>query len=197
MKQVTEVGAFVDWGLEKDLLIPFSEQSDELEVGDWIVAYVVLDPKTERIIATMHIESFLTEGHGDLTEGQEVDVIIYRITELGYSVAINQTFKGLIYEDTVFEALDIGMESKGKIKSLRADGKIDVQWIVAKQEKQHEIVSLLKEKDGYLPYHDKSKPEAIQKVFGLSKKEFKKQIGHLYREKLILIKSDGIYLNNS
>jgi hypothetical protein len=195
VKQVTEVGAFVDWGLEKDLLIPFSEQTDELELGDWIVAYVVLDPKTNRIIATMHIDSFLVEGSGDLAEGQEVDLIIYRITELGYGVAINQEFKGLVYINTVFEPLDIGVESKGKIKSIRADGKIDVQWVVSADEKKHEIVELLEKNDGFMPYHDKSTPEQIKEVFGLSKKEFKKQIGNLYRDKKIAIKADGIYSN--
>lgn len=195
VKQVTEVGAFVDWGLEKDLLIPFSEQTDELEVGDWIVAYVVLDPKTDRIIATMHIDSFLLEGSGDLAEGQEVNLIIYRITELGYGVAINQAYKGLVYENTVFEPLDIGMEGKGKIKSIRADGKIDVQWVVPAEDKKHEIVKLLEEHNGFMAYHDKSEPDAIRETFGLSKKEFKKQIGNLYREKKIVIKPDGIYLS--
>lgn len=195
VKQITEVGAFVDWGLEKDLLIPFSEQTDELEVGDWIVAYVVLDPKTDRIIATMHIDSFLSEGSGDLTEGQEVDLIIYRITDLGYGVAINQEYKGLVYENTVFDPLDIGMEGKGKVKSIRADGKIDVQWAVAAEEKKHEIIKLLEEHNGFMPYHDKSDPDEIRDTFGLSKKEFKKQIGNLYRDKKITIKTDGIYLN--
>jgi len=197
VKQITEVGAFVDWGLEKDLLIPFSEQTDELEVDDWIVAYVTLDPKTDRIIATMHIEAFLTEGHGDLEEGQEVNLIIYRITDLGYEAAINQTYKGLIYHNTVFDELDIGMDGKGKIRALRMDQKIDLQWLIEKEEVQNEIIKLLKKKDGFLPYHDKSDPEKIKEVFGLSKKEFKRQIGHLYKEKQILIKSDGIYLNKA
>lgn len=194
VRQVTKVGAFVDWGLEKELLIPFSEQTDELEVGDLIVAYVTLDPKTERIVASMHIESFLEEGFGDLQEGQEVDLLIYRITDLGYEVVINQQYKGLIYENTVFDPLDIGMSGKGKIKSIRIDGKIDVQWKVEKEEKQKEILELLRDHNGFMPYHDKSKPEEIYDMFGLSKKEFKRQIGHLYKEKKITIKSDGIYL---
>jgi predicted RNA-binding protein (virulence factor B family) len=141
----------------------------------------------------MHIDSFLVEGSGDLVEGQEVDLIIYRITELGYGVAINQEFKGLVYINTVFEPLDIGMENKGKIKSIRVDGKIDVQWVVSADEKKHEIVELLEKNDGFMPYHDKSTPEKIKEVFGLSKKEFKKQIGNLYRDKKIAIKADGIY----
>jgi predicted RNA-binding protein (virulence factor B family) len=192
--QITNVGAFVDWGLEKELLIPFSEQTDELEVGDLIVAYVTLDPKTDRIVASMHIESFLETGAGDLKEGQEVDLLIYRITDLGYEVVINQQYKGLVYENTVFDPLDIGMEGKGKIKSIRADGKMDVQWKIEKEEKQKEILELLREHNGFMPYHDKSKPDEIYDVFGLSKKEFKRQIGHLYKEKKLQIKPDGIYL---
>ena len=195
VKQITEVGAFVDWGLEKDLLIPYSEQTDELEVGDWIVAYVVLDPQTNRIIATMHIDSFLAEADDQIEEGQEVELIIYRITDLGYGVAINQHYKGLVYENTVFDPLDIGMEGTGKIKSIRADGKIDVQWNIPVEEKKHEILSLLEEHNGFMPYHDKSEPETIREVFGLSKKEFKRQIGSLYKDKKITIKPDGIYLN--
>lgn len=192
--QITNVGAFVDWGLEKELLIPFSEQTDELELGDLIVAYVTLDPKTDRIVASMHIESFLETGYGDLKEGQEVDLLIYRITDLGYAVVIDQKYKGLVYESTIFDPLDIGMSGKGKIKSLRADGKIDVHWNIQKEEKRKEILDLLKEHNGFMPYHDKSKPEEINEVFGLSKKEFKRQIGHLYGEKKIQIKPDGIYL---
>ncbi|PTB96193.1 GntR family transcriptional regulator [Marivirga lumbricoides] len=194
VKQITNVGAFIDWGLEKDLIIPFSEQTDELEVGDWIVAFVTIDPKTERIVASMHIDSFLAKDTGDLKEGQLVDLMIYRITELGYEVVIDQKYRGLVYQNTVFEPLDIGMESKGKIKSIRADGKIDVQWFIEKEEKQKEILTLLSENDGFMPYHDKSAPEQIQEVFGLSKKEFKRQIGHLYKEKKINIQADGIYL---
>jgi predicted RNA-binding protein (virulence factor B family) len=194
VRQITNVGAFVDWGLEKDLIIPFSEQTDELEVGDLIVAYVTLDPKTDRIVASMHIESFLETGQGDLREGQEVNLLIYRITDLGYEVVIDQKYKGLVYENTVFDPLDIGMSGKGKIKSLRADGKIDVQWTIKKDEVQKEIVELLREHNGFMPYHDKSKPEEIYEVFGLSKKEFKRQIGHLYKEKKLQIKPDGIYL---
>lgn len=194
VKQITTVGAFVDWGLEKDLIIPYSEQTDDLEVGDWIVAFVTIDPKTERIVASMHINSFLAKDAGDLKEGQVVDLMIYRITELGYEVVIDQKYRGLVYQNTVFEPLDIGMESKGKIKSIRADGKIDVQWFVEKEEKQKEILTLLAENDGFMPYHDKSAPEKIQEVFGLSKKEFKRQIGHLYKEKKINILADGIYL---
>ncbi len=194
VKQITNVGAFVDWGLEKDLIIPFSEQTDELELGDWIVAYVTVDPQTERIVASMHIDSFLEKGYGDLKEGQLVNLMVYRITELGFEVVIDQKYKGLVYANTVFEPLDIGMESKGKIKSLRADGKIDVQWFIEKEEKQSEILGLLSEHKGFMPYHDKSEPELIKTVFGLSKKEFKRQIGHLYKEKKIEIKPDGIYL---
>ncbi len=196
VKQVTNVGAFVDWGLEKDLIIPFSEQTDDLEEGDWIVAYVTIDPKTERIVASMHIDSFLEKGYGNLEEGQIVNLMVYRITELGFEVVIDQKYKGLVYANTVFEPLDIGMESKGKIKSLRADGKIDVQWFIEKEEKQSEILSLLAEHKGFMPYHDKSGPELIKTVFGLSKKEFKRQIGHLYKEKRIEIKDDGIYLKD-
>lgn len=193
VKQITTVGSFIDWGLEKDLMIPYSEQTDDLEVGDWIVAYVTIDPKTERVVASMHIDTFLESGQGDLKEGQIVDLMVYRITELGYEVVIDQKYKGLIYQNTVFEPLDIGMESKGKIKSLRADGKIDVQWFIEKEEKQKEILTLLAENEGYMPYHDKSDPEKIKEVFGLSKKEFKRQIGHLYKEKKIKILPDGIY----
>ncbi|GAB3337306.1 S1-like domain-containing RNA-binding protein [Marivirga atlantica] len=196
VKQITEVGAFVDWGLEKDLLIPFSEQSDELEVGDWIVAYVVLDPQTERIIATMHVDSFLQLADEAIQEGQDVELIIYRITDLGYQVAINQHYKGLVYEDTVFEYLDIGMESKGKIKSIRADGKIDVQWIVPNEKKDF-IIEMLENENGFLPYHDKSDPQTIKETFGLSKREFKKHIGNLFRDRKITIKPDGIYLNQN
>jgi len=120
--------------------------------------------------------------------------LIYRITDLGYEVVINQKYKGLVYENTVFDPLDIGMEGKGKIKSIRADGKMDVQWKIEKEEKQKEILELLRDHNGFMPYHDKSKPDEIYDVFGLSKKEFKRQIGHLYKVKKIQIKEDGIYL---
>lgn len=194
VKEVNRVGAFVDWGLEKDLFIPYSEQKHKLEEGDKAVAYVAVDPKTNRIVATTRLDAFLSEDTFELAEGQEVSLIVIGESELGYEVLINKTYTGLVYKSKVYEELQIGDEASGKVVKVREDGKVDVHWFKPAENQQSVILQKLQEHDGFLDVHDKSSPEKIKAMFNMSKKEFKRQIGMLYKARAIKITKEGIAL---
>jgi predicted RNA-binding protein (virulence factor B family) len=159
-----------------------------------------LDYESERLVASSKIDTFLEYEEVELTNGQEVDLIIYERTPLGYNCVINGLYKGLIYENEVFRDLNIGEKTTGYIKTLREDNKIDVSLqkvgYVAQDENQEKILNILKGDAGYIGLTDKSKPEDIYEELRMSKKAFKKAIGGLYKQKVIWLKNDGIYLAN-
>ena len=199
VKEVTRVGTFLDWGLPKDLLLPYKEQLEPVRVGQRLVVRVVLDPRTNRVMATEKFQPFFTKDTSALTEKQKVSLLVYRETDLGYKVIINQQYDGLVFHNDIFEAIAIGDTKTGHIKQLREDGKIDVSLqpigtLAGMDAAQTTVLQKLTAAGGQLPYHDKSDPEAIQDAFGLSKKAFKRAIGGLYRDKKIVLEEGGIRL---
>jgi predicted RNA-binding protein (virulence factor B family) len=195
---VNKFGAFLDWGLEKDLFVPFKEQARPMEKGKRYLVFAYMDEKTNRIVASSKTNQFLHNEELTIEEGDEVDLIISHITELGINVIINDQHKGLLYKDQVYDDIRLGDRMVGYIKNIRPDKKIDVtlqkmgyQNVEPNAEK---ILDELRASRGFLRLNDASHPEDIKTVLKMSKKTFKKAIGALYKEKRIEIKEDGIYL---
>ncbi len=191
-----EYGAFCDWGIVKHLLIPFRNQVHDLFVGQEIIVYLMLDEITDRLVGTAKLKNVLKQvAEEDLKVGQEVDLIVYLKTDLGYSVIINRTYQGLVYTNEIPKSLNIGQELKGYIKPFRSDKKIDISLqpigVDGIQSNAQKIMDLLEENDGFMQFTDKSDPEEIRRTFGISKKLFKKSIGALYKEKKIVLKENG------
>lgn len=198
VKQTTSMGAFLDWGLQKDLFVPFIEQEGRMQANHWYTVYLYIDPLTDRITASARIENFLEKENVELQPNQEVDLLVASQSPLGYNVIINQKYMGLVYENEVFKNLKLGDKPKGYIKQIREDNKIDVslqkQGYGNVEPNTQVILDKLKSADGFLPLNDKSSPEEITAQLEMSKKTFKKAIGGLYREKQITIEDDGIRL---
>ena len=199
VKSVTNVGAFLDWGLAKDLLVPFSEQRDKLQEGLSYLVFVYIDESTGRIVATAKIEKILKDVELSYNEGDEVDILVGKKGDLGFQVLINDDALGIIYKNEIFGHLKTGDKRKAYIKKLRPDGKIDIS--LQQQGYQNEvpksgqqILDMLKDEKGFLPLNDKSSPDDIYYTLKMSKKNFKKAIGLLYKQKLITIEDAGIYL---
>ena len=195
---VTPFGAFLDWGLEKDLFVPFKEQARPMEQGKRYLVYMYADERTNRLVASSKTNQFLSNDEVNLEKNEEVDLIISHITDLGINVIINEKHKGLVYKDETFVEVKPGQRCKGYIKNVRPDGKIDVSFqklgYDAVEPNAQKILNELQSSRGFLRLSDNSHPEDIKTVLQMSKKTFKKAIGLLYKEKLIEIKDDGIYL---
>ena len=194
----TAIGAFLDWGLEKDLLVPFREQKEKMQQGNHYVVYVYLDKKTNRIAASSKLEKYLGRQEADYTVGQLVDLLIAEQTDLGYYAIINNSHKGLLYKDRLFRPLKIGQRVSGVVEKIRMDGKIDLSLQKAGYEKVDElsgrILARLEKSGGRLELTDKTPPETIYKLFGVSKKTFKKALGGLYKKRMIVLENSGIRL---
>lgn len=195
---INEFGAFLDWGLEKDLFVPFKEQARPMEQGKRYLVYMYADERTNRLVASSKTNQFLSNDEVNLEKNEEVDLIISHITDLGINVIINEKHKGLVYKDETFVEVKPGQRCKGYIKNVRPDGKIDVSFqklgYDAVEFNAQKILNELQSSRGFLRLNDNSHPEDIKTVLQMSKKTFKKAIGLLYKEKLIEIKDDGIYL---
>jgi predicted RNA-binding protein (virulence factor B family) len=196
---VNQVGAFLDWGLEKDLFVPFAAQARPMEKGKRYLVYMFMDPKSNRLVASSKTNQFLKNEELTVVQGDEVELIVSHITDIGINVIINQQHKGLLYKDEVYDdAIRTGDRLRGFIKHIRPDNKIDVSLQAFGYEKVEPnaqyILDELKASRGFLRLHDNSHPEDIKSVLKMSKKTFKKAIGALYKDKLIEIKEDGIYL---
>ena len=193
---VTAVGAFLDWGLPKDLLVPFREQQQRMEAGKSYLVYVYLDDESQRIVATSKLDKCLDNIPVDYEVGEEVELIIAGQTELGYKAIIDNSHWGMIYKNEVFQDLKTGQHIPGFIKTIREDEKIDLSLQKEGYEKiddiSQAILNKLAANNGFLPLNDKSDPELIKKNFQISKKNFKKAIGSLYKHRLISIDGNGI-----
>jgi len=199
---ITQVGAFLNWGLDKDLLVPFNEQKLEMLEGRWYVVYLDLDDKTNRLFASSKIDRQLQNINITAKEGDKVDIIIYQQTDLGYSVIINNEHKGLIYENEIFTKLNIGDKLKAYVKKVRDDNHIDISlqpigYRKFSKDNNSLILNALKNNNGFLAITDKSSPEEVKAMFSLSKKAFKKSIGALYKDRKIIIEKTGIRLTNN
>jgi len=197
---VEKVGAFLDWGLQKDLLVPFGEQKIRLQPNRSYIVWVFIDEASGRIVASTRLNKFLELEDAEYEFGQAVELLITRETELGYKAIINNAHWGFLYHNEVFKPLRIGQKVKGYIQKRREDGKIDLSLTPLGYEKVGEIaqhiLGLLVKKGGFLPITGKSSPEEISDTFGVSKKNYKKALGALYKKRLINIEDDGIRLVN-
>lgn len=195
---INKFGAFMNWGLEKDLFVPFKEQARPMEEGKRYLVYCFMDEKTNRLVGSSKTQQFLNNEDVDLEHGEEVNIIISHITEAGINVIINEKYRGLAYKNEVFEDVKPGLKMKAYIKNVRPDGKIDVSLrklgVEAIEPSAQVILDELKSNRGFLGLNDNSNPEDIRTVLKMSKKVFKKAVGNLYRQKMIEIKEDGIYL---
>ena len=196
---VTSIGAFLDWGLEKDLFVPFKEQNQLMRVGRWYVVYLYVDEETDRLVASSKINRFLVdEADEGMEVGQEVDLLAYEPTDLGMNVIVNSQYRGLLYANELFQKVYPGDRLTGYIKNIREDGRLDVS--LQQPGYQHvepsarRILDVLQRRKGFLPLTDHSQPEAIYEMLEMSKKTFKKAIGALYRDRKIRIEPNGIYL---
>lgn len=195
---VGEVGAFLDWGIEKDLLVPFSEQKHKLTEDNFYVVFVYLDEVTNRIVASTKIDKFIDNEDLELKETEEVDLIVYEESPLGFSCIINGQHKGLIYHNDIYKDVEIGDEMKGFVKTIREDKLIDISFQKSGfknvLDSTEVVMEYLEKNNGFVNLHDKSTPEEISIRLSMSKATFKKAIGILYRHRRILIKPDGIYI---
>jgi uncharacterized protein len=193
---VTQFGAFLDWGLPKDLLVPYKEQAERMIEGKNYVVFVYEDSATGRIVATSKIEKYLDKTPQNYEINQKVELLVYQRTDLGYKAVIDKAHLGLIYFNQIFKKLAVGDKVEGYIKEIREDGKIDLILEQQGYEKvegiAENVLEIIKKNGGKMNIHDKSPSEEIYNVFGISKKTFKKALGDLYRKRLILIEEDGI-----
>ena len=191
-------GAFLDWGLPKDLLVPFREQKAKMADGGIYLVYVYLDLQTNRIAASAKIDKFLDNTPPDYEPGDEVDLLIAEETELGYKAIVNSEHWGMLYKNQVFRPLFVGQKTKGYIGKVRDDDKIDLLPEKPGYEKvdaiSQKILDELKLNRGFMAVSDTTSPEMINALFGISKKNFKKAIGSLYKKRLVIFDSDGIRL---
>lgn len=197
----TQQAAFLNWGLMKDLFVPKSQQITFMRLGAEYLVKIYIDEKTGRIAATERIEQLLSNIDLTVKEGEEVDLLVYRKTQIGYMMIINNKHLALLHTNEIFQNIAVGQKYKGFIKNILEDNKIDV-LIGAKgyakvDTESQKILDLLQENDGYLPYNDKSKPEEIYAFFGMSKKTFKMTIGKLYKDRIIDFAKTGIQLIKS
>jgi predicted RNA-binding protein (virulence factor B family) len=197
VKDVSQVGAFLEWGLEKDLLVPYAEQPRPMQKGEKYLVRVYLD-RSERIAASAKIGKFLEKSVAGLKEGQEVQLTFYDFGDLGAKVIIDGRFDGLLFRTELFGEYHAGDTVKGYVKKIRSDGKIDVTLRKGGAQDLHggreTLLRILGERGGFLPVGDKSPPELIAEMFRMSKKSFKTVIGNLYREGVIEITKEGIRL---
>jgi uncharacterized protein len=196
--QVTDYGAFLDWGLVKQLFCPFKEQAFPMKPGGWYLVHCYLDEKTERLVASSKTNRFLDNKNLTVAEFDEVELIVSHPSDIGMNVIVNKMHAGLIYKDSIFKDISVGDRLKGIVKKIRPGNKLDIalgQIGYRNIEPNAErIMNELQDNSGYINLTDKSDPEAIKDLLQMSKKNFKKAVGTLYKQRLIEIKSDGIYL---
>jgi len=195
---VTRVGAFVDWGLPKNLLVPFREQKMPMEAGKSYVVYVYFDIESRRMAASAKIEKFIDNIPVEFEEGEEVELIIYAQTDLGYKAIVDDASTGILYKNEVFQPVRIGQKLTGYVKKVREDEKIDLMLLKPGYEKvgemEEQILEFIRKNNGFTSVTDKSSPEIIYELFGMSKKNYKKALGALYKKRLVLLGPDGVRL---
>ncbi len=195
---VNDYGAFMDWGLEKQLFVPFKEQARPMKQGNWYIVYLYLDEQSNRLVGSSKTNKYLSNDEVNLESFQEVSILVTHLTEKGANVIIEGKHKGLIYLEDIFEDIRTGDQLKAYVKKIRPDNKIDIVLQApgyrSIEPNANFVLEELKAAGGFLPLHDKTDPDLIKNEMGMSKKSFKKAIGTLYREKQILIKEDGIEL---
>ncbi|MBT3208256.1 MAG: GntR family transcriptional regulator [Bacteroidetes bacterium] len=198
-KDVNEYGAFMDWGLAKDLFVPFGEQTKKMEAGNWYLIYLLLDEETNRLIGSNKVKKFLHFDEIDVKQNDQVDLLLFDRTELGINAIVNNKYKGLIFNSDIHKNIQAGDKMSGFIKQVREDGKIDLSLEPIGYKNSIDInseiiISALKNNNGLLELTDKSSPENIKYILGLSKKAFKKALGNLYKNKIVELHKNEIKL---
>lgn len=195
--EVNDYGAFLDWGLEKHLLVPYREQRFKMTAGSWHVIYCYLDEKSFRLVGSTRLNRFFDNDNLEVRINEEVNLLVYRKSDLGWDVIVNDKYRGLIFASDVFKEVAEGDQLVGYIKRIRPDNKLDITLQPQGAKVLEPAAAIIYEKlvaqDGFIRLHDKSSPDEIKEWFQMSKKTFKKAIGTLFRERKIEIKSDGIY----
>jgi predicted RNA-binding protein (virulence factor B family) len=199
VRDTSAFGVFMDWGLEKDLLVPRSEQQGRMAPGEIHLVKIFLDRSTHRVYGSARLEKLCPGDAQNLTVGEAVDLIIHSISPIGYTAIINQTCLGMLYENDTFEPLAIGDRCRGYVLKIREDGKVDLSLkqpgYASVKDSALKILQVLEDNGGFSPCHDKSSPEQIQAAFSMSKKEFKRALGNLYKQgRISLHKTEGIRL---
>ena len=198
---VNQFGAFLNWGLMKDLFVPFSEQKMKMQVGRKYVIHAHLDDESYRIVASAKVERYLSKDIPDYAPGTEVDILIWQKTDLGFKAIIDNKHSGLLYENEIFCTLETGMQMRAFVKQVREDGKVDLILQKPGFEKIDDfsktLLDYIKEHGGRIHLNDKSHAEDIYDTFGVSKKTFKKGVGDLYKKRLISLQENGITLAES
>ena len=196
---VTDIGAFLDWGLEKDLLVPFREQKLRMEKGRWYTVYLYLDNVTQRIVASSKVHKFLNQTDFPYKVGDKVQVMVIYRTDLGFMCIIEKNHTGILYENEVFIEINQGQHLEAYVKKVRPDGKIDLALQKQGYSKidglPEQILEKLKAQAGFMPLNAKSSPDEIYNIFGVSKKTFKMAVSSLYKQRLITIEENGIRLS--
>src|SRR6056297_23025 len=196
--EINEFGAFMQWGLEKHLLVPFREQREKMKEGQWYVVHCYLDSRSGRLVASNKLDKFLSNDYLEFREWDEVDLVVTRQTDLGWEVIVNEKHKGLVYFNEVFKTINIGDVLPGCVKTIRKDNKIDISLqplgTRVLEPAANKIYNVLKEQGGYLGLHDKSSPDEIRDRMQMSKKTFKKGLGTLYKARKIEMEEDGVRL---
>jgi len=195
---VNQTGAFLEWGLMKQLFVPFREQKMPMQEGHRYPVFIYVDFESRRITASAKLGKFIDKSHPELEEGQEVDLLIYQLTDLGWKAIVNQLYSGVLYKNEVFQPLTIGQQLKGFVKQIRPDDKLDLMLQKPGFEKIDDfsirLHELLVEAGGFLTVTDKSPSDEIYERFGVSKKTYKKAVGDLYKKRLIILEDTGIRL---
>lgn len=196
--QVNKMGAFLDWGLPKDLLVPYNQQHTKMEVGKYYLVRIFLDQHTDRIVASSKLDKFIDIWPAEYCQGDKVKLVIGGKTDLGFKAIVNDLHWGLLYDNEIFQPLRIGKEIDGYIKQVREDGRLDL--ILTRGSKNtvnsfaDKLLEAMRKNNGFLPLHDKSAPELIQRTLGVSKKTFKATVGNLLKKGQLTIEKDGIRL---
>ncbi|TKB24784.1 GntR family transcriptional regulator [Desulfopila sp. IMCC35006] len=189
-------GSFMNWGLDSDLFVPRSEQQEAMREGTSYVVFIFLYDKNNRITASSKLDKFFDPAPPKYPEGEEVDLLVYAETALGYSAVVNSAHAGMIYKNEVFQAIVIGQRLRGFVKKVREDGKIDLRLQQTGYGRVDDIsqviLDIIKDRGGRVAVTDKSPPEDVYALFGVSKKVFKKAVGALYKQRLVVIDPDGI-----
>ena len=200
VNQVNKFGAFLDWGLPKDLMVPFSEQKERMEEGRSYIIFMFMDESTERLVATTNLNEFFYSDDIDVMQGDEVELLLYKMSDLGMNAIVDNLYKGLIFKSDIHKDIRVGDRVRGYVKQVRNDGKIDlalepIGYKDSIEKTADMILSAINENDGVLSLTDKSSPEEISEVLGISKKAFKRGLGYLYKKKKVKLLEGGIKLS--
>ena len=195
---VNQYGAFLDWGLMKDLFCPFSEQKKKMESGSHHIVHVHIDEESYRIVASARVERYLSKERADYYHNEAVDLLVWQKTDMGFKVIIDNAYQGLVYNNQIFKEIRTGDRLRGYIDQVREDGKIDVMLQPSGRQQTKDFADTLTDyliaHNGFCPYGDKTDPDIIKDIFNVSKKTFKRAIGDLYRRHVIVITEEGIRL---